>query len=121
MLILVNGALAGSEIAVVSVRKTRLQKLLEEGKKSAVALKKLRKDPEAFLATVQIGITIIGSSAGAFGGAAIADELVPVIARVELLKSNAEQLSLGLVIGTISLPKCPAAIAAAARWCDCAA
>ena len=102
MLILVNGALAGSEIAVVSVRKTRLQKLLEEGRKSAVALKKLRKDPEAFLATVQIGITIIGSSAGAFGGAAIADELVPVIARVELLKSNAEQLSLGLVIGTIS-------------------
>ncbi len=102
MLILVNGALAGSEIAVVSIRKTRLEQLLSEGSKSAIALQKLRKDPEAFLATVQIGITIIGASAGAFGGATISEKLTPVIASIETLRESADEISLGLVIGIIS-------------------
>lgn len=97
-----NGALAGSEIAVVSVRKTRLEQLLSEGSKNAIALQKLRKDPEAFLATVQIGITIIGASAGAFGGATIAEKLSPAIASFEPLRESADQISLGVVIGIIS-------------------
>jgi putative hemolysin len=98
----VNGALAGSEIAVVSIRKTRLEQLLEGGRKSAGALKRLRQDPEAFLATVQIGITIIGASAGAFGGASIAEELAPIVARVDALRDSAEQIALAIVIGGIS-------------------
>lgn len=102
MLILVNGALAGSEIAVVSIRKTRLEQLITEGSKSALALEKLRKDPEAFLATVQIGITIIGASAGAFGGATISEKLTPAIASIEVLRESADEISLGLVIGIIS-------------------
>ena len=94
--------LAGSEIAVVSIRKTRLEQLLQEGSSSAIALQKLRKDPEAFLATVQIGITIIGASAGAFGGATISEKLTPTIARIEVLRESADEISLGLVIGIIS-------------------
>src|SRR5215203_2779096 len=61
VLILVNGFLAGAEIAVVSVRKTRLSALLEEGRGGARALAALRSNPERFLATVQIGITVVGT------------------------------------------------------------
>ena len=94
----INGALAGSEIAVVSVRKTRLDELVAEARAGAAALKKLRKDPEAFLATAQIGITSVGTAAGALGGHDIAHSLSPVIAQVPFLAKSAEQIALVVVI-----------------------
>lgn len=98
-----NGTLAGAEIAVVSIRKTRLDQLVAEGKAGARALKRLRKDPEAFLATAQIGITLIGTTAGAFGGHSLALEIQPYISRIPGLSAHAaENVALALVIAALS-------------------
>lgn len=96
-----NGALAGAEIAVVSIRKTRLDQLVSEGKSGAKALKRLRKDPEAFLATAQIGITTIGTTAGAFGGHSLATQIEPALSRVPFIGQHAEQVALALVIAVL--------------------
>jgi putative hemolysin len=101
-LILLNGVFAGAEIAILSLRKTRLAELVEEGSGSARAVAKLREDPESFLATVQIGITVIGATAAAFGGASIAGALTPYLAAVPGLEAFAEKLALGIVIAAVS-------------------
>ncbi|MFY0578651.1 CNNM domain-containing protein [Cystobacter fuscus] len=72
---LANGIFAGAELALISIRKTRLQELLEQRSAGARAVKALRDNPERLLATVQIGITVVGSTAAAFGGASIAHRL----------------------------------------------
>lgn len=100
LLVLANGLLAGSEIAVVSLRKTRLDELLAEKRGSARAVARLRADPERFLATVQIGITVIGAAAGAFGGSSMAGDLEPVLA--PFAGEQAPSLALAIVIGAIS-------------------
>lgn len=74
-LILLNGLFAMSELALVSARKVRLQKLVDEGDKSAVAAVKLGEDPTRFLSTIQIGITSIGVLNGIVGEAALAAPL----------------------------------------------
>jgi putative hemolysin len=101
-LVLLNGVLAGAEIAVVSLRRTRIQELVDQGSGSARAVGWLRDRPERFLATVQIGITVVGATAGAFGGQRFAADLAPAIARIETLAPYAPQLSLGLVVALIS-------------------
>src|SRR3954470_20643684 len=93
-LILANGLLAGAEIAVVSVRKSRLAALLAEKRGGARALSSLRRNPERFLATVQIGITVIGTAGGAFGGATLARHLEPLIARLPFAGQDAHDVSL---------------------------
>ncbi len=70
------------------MRKTRLAQLVEEGRGSARAVKRLRDAPERFLATVQVGITIVGSTAAAFGGAALAGRLAPYLARVPVARDR---------------------------------
>src|SRR5687768_5536008 len=92
LLILASGFLAGAEIAVVSVRKTRLTALLEERRAGAKALAALRGQPERFLATVQIGITVVGTAAGAFGGAKFAADLEPLIQRIPSLAPYARDV-----------------------------
>src|SRR5690606_17268741 len=101
-LILVNGFFAGSEIAVVSLRKTRLRELVEAGSGAAKAVERLRAAPERFLATVQVGITVVGATAAAFGGASIAARLKPVLAALPLVGRFAEELSLALVVALVS-------------------
>jgi putative hemolysin len=76
-----NGLFAGAEIAILSVRKTRLREFIRRKDKRALAVKKLRDHPERFLATVQVCITTFGTAASVYGGA----ELEPVIAH-ELTK-----------------------------------
>lgn len=101
-LLLVNGVLAGAEIAVIAVRRTRLDELVDKGSGAARAVQSLRAQPERFLATVQIGITVVGATAGAFGGATVAADLAPVLARVDALAPWAPQLSLALVVTLVS-------------------
>ncbi|MEJ7731265.1 MAG: hemolysin family protein [Polyangiaceae bacterium] len=101
-LVLLNGILAGSEIAVVALRKTRVEQLVATGSRAARAIRKLQGDPERFMATVQIGITVVGATAGAFGGASFAKHLAPVLARVPWLQAYADQVALALVVGAIS-------------------
>jgi putative hemolysin len=101
-LVVVNGILAGSEIAIVSLRKTRLQELVDQGKSSAKAVQYLRSNPERFLATVQIGITVVGAAAAAFGGSRFAEDLAPVLAQADFLAPYAEELAFGTAVAVIS-------------------
>jgi putative hemolysin len=78
-LILLNGVFAMSEIALVTARKNRLQRLAEDGDKSAVIAMRLGEDPTQFLSTVQIGITAIGILNGIVGEAALAGPLAEIL------------------------------------------
>ena len=98
ILILASGVLAGAEIAIVSVRKTRLQALLEEGRPSARALGALRGDPDRFFATVQIGITVIATTASAFGGSSVAAHIEPTLRAMPRVGHYAHDLALGAVV-----------------------
>jgi putative hemolysin len=78
-LILLNGVFAMSEIALVTARKNRLQRLAEDGDKSALIAMRLGEDPTQFLSTVQIGITAIGILNGIVGEAALAGPLAEIL------------------------------------------
>lgn len=84
LLILANGFFAASEIAVIATRKTRIDTLLEKGVRSAAAAARLKNDPDRFLATVQIGVTLGGTLASAIGGAAAIEFLKPLIQSLPL-------------------------------------
>src|ERR1041384_7369104 len=80
ILILANGFFAASEIAMIATRKSRIDSLVEKGVKSATAVARLKNDPDRFLATVQIGVTVVSSLASAIGGAAAIAYLKPMLA-----------------------------------------
>lgn len=98
LLILANGVFAMAEIAIVSARKARLQQRAEEGKPGARTALELANAPSRFLATIQIGITLVGVLAGAFGGATLAEKLAAALSRVHLLAPYSEAIGLGLVV-----------------------
>ncbi|MFP2904505.1 hemolysin family protein [Pyxidicoccus sp. 3LFB2] len=102
MLVLSNGVFAGAELAVLSMRRTRLRELIDEGSTSAKSVEKLRKDPERFLATVQIGITVIGATAAAFGGASMATRLAGVLSGLGVPEQQADDVALAAVVAFVS-------------------
>jgi putative hemolysin len=102
LLILANGVLALAEIAIVSARKARLQQRAEDGDQKAMAALRLAGDPTDFLSTVQIGITLVGVLAGAFGGATIAEQLAGWLGNVAILKPYAEALGVAIVVAVIT-------------------
>ena len=75
LLVVLNGLFAMTELAVVSSRKSKLQSRAERGDRGARAALKLSEEPTQFLSAVQVGITLIGILAGAYGQATIAGEL----------------------------------------------
>jgi putative hemolysin len=79
LLVVLNGLFAMTELAVVSSRKSKLQSRAERGDRGARAALRLAEDPTHFLSAVQVGITLIGILAGAYGQAAIAGELTRII------------------------------------------
>ena len=83
-LIFANGFFAASEISMIAMRKSRIDALLDKGVKSAAAMARLKEDPDRFLATVQIGVTVVSSFASALGGAAAIGFLQPQIASLPL-------------------------------------
>ncbi|MFN2136869.1 MAG: hemolysin family protein, partial [Candidatus Promineifilaceae bacterium] len=102
ILLLINGVFAMSEIAVVSARPARLQHMAAQGSQGAAVALELAASPTAFLSTVQVGITLVGIFAGAFGGAALADELALPLSSVPVIGPYAGPLSFLLVVGTIT-------------------
>jgi len=96
-LILLNGVFALSEIAIVSARKVRLEQLARDDRRAAVALK-LANDPNQILSTVQIGITLVGIFAGAYGGANLSVSMAQLLAQVPVLAPYSQALGLGLVV-----------------------
>lgn len=97
-LILVNGIFAMSEIAIVTSKRIRLQKLSENGSRGAKAALDLADSPSRFLSTIQVGITLIGIFNGAFGEASLVERLTPEIALIPVLNVYAREISLGIVV-----------------------
>lgn len=102
LLIVVNGVFALAEVAVVASRKARLQLQAKEGGRKAKAALELAEFPNRFLSTVQIGITLIGVLAGAFGGATIAEEIAEYLKAFPYLSPHAESIALGSVVLVIT-------------------
>lgn len=96
--ILINGILAMSEMAVAASRKARLQQRENDGDKGAKKVLNLLQDPNLFLSTVQIGITLVGVFTGAVGGATLAEPLALVLGQVPLLADFADSLAIGIVV-----------------------
>ncbi len=101
-LILLNAVFSGAEIAIVALRKARIEELASKGRRSARAVLRLREQPETFLATVQVGITVVGATAAAFGGSSLAERLEPHLARHKWLAEHAEGVALAIVVSGVS-------------------
>lgn len=103
LLVVLNGLFAMTELAVVSSRKSKLQSRAERGDRGARAALKLAEEPTHFLSAVQVGITLIGILAGAYGQAAIGGELNRMLeAGVPALAPWSEIISTGIVVVLIT-------------------
>src|SRR5688572_25808053 len=101
-LVLVNGLLSGAEIAIVTLRKTRLQALVDEGNSTARAVSELRSQPERFLATVQVGITVVSAAAAVYSGDRLQARFVPTLERLPLVGQWAPELAFVGVVAFVS-------------------
>jgi putative hemolysin len=101
-LILVNGLFTMSELAVLSARKVRLQKMAEDGSIGAQRALDLGQSPSRFLSTVQVVITLVGILMGAIGGAGLSAPLAKMIARVSFLAETSEEIAVFLIAALIT-------------------
>ncbi|MCC6312724.1 MAG: HlyC/CorC family transporter [Thermomicrobiales bacterium] len=102
LLVIVNGVLAASELSVVSARKARLEERAEKGDTRAQAALALAADPNRFLSTVQIGITLIAIVAGAFAGAALTEPVADLFRRIPGVAPYASVAAGIIVVGFIT-------------------
>ena len=102
VLIIVNGLLSMSELAIVSSRPARLAGLIEKGVTGSRRALALASDPGKFLSTVQIGITLIGVLSGAFSGATLGQRLTDWLIEAGLSKGLADTIGVGVVVGIIT-------------------
>lgn len=102
VLVIANGVFSMAELAVVSSRKARLRQRQEEGNRGAGVALELANNPHDFLSTVQVGITMIGTLAGAFGGATLAERLGVYLKEVPALAPYSDSISITVVVLVIS-------------------
>ncbi len=104
ILILVNGFFAAAELAVISSRRSKISSLAATGDKKAKLVEQIQKEPHSFLATIQIGVTVVGSLASVLGGSAAIQYLRPLYqsAPVSLISNAAEPLAIATVVVGIS-------------------
>ncbi len=102
LLLVGNGIFAMAEISIVSVRKGRLRLRAEAGDVNAKLALELAESPNRFLATVQIGITLVGIIAGAFGGATMAEKLAQLLREVSWLAPYAAPIAFTMVVALIT-------------------
>ncbi len=101
-LLILNGIFAMAEIAIVSSKKSRLQQLANEGKHNARAVLTLMENPERFLSTVQIGISLVGVFSGAYGGASLSKHIAPMLEHLPLFGLSASSVAFALVVVLIT-------------------
>ena len=102
ILTLLNGFFALSEIALVSVKKSRIEHLAAQGSSRAKIVLQLLENPENFLSSVQVGITLIGIISGAYGGVTLTDDMEQFLSSFTILSSYHHIISLVTVIGSIT-------------------
>src|SRR4030067_2284492 len=104
ILIVANGFFAISEIALVAARKSKIRQLAEAGDRKAQVAQKLQEDPNLFLATVQIGITLVGTLAAVVGGARVVEVLQSVFLTVpvEWIQKESEAIAISVVVLALS-------------------
>ena len=102
LLVALNGVFAMGELALISARRARLAVLVRRGVPGADRALALSEDPQSFLPTVQVGITLVSILEGTFGGANIAADLAPRLARVPMLAPFAHELALALCVIVIT-------------------
>lgn len=101
-LVLLNAVFAMGELALISVRKPRLVMLQEQGVRGAERALRLAEDPQIFLPTVQVGMTLVSILEGTFGGVQIEAHLTPMLERIPAIKPIAPQLSMIVVVVLIT-------------------
>ncbi|MCA9833905.1 MAG: HlyC/CorC family transporter [Thermomicrobiales bacterium] len=97
LLVVLNGVLAMTELAIVSARTGRLQQMAANGNKGAATAIELAADPGKFLSSVQIGITLIGIANGAFGGATLTEPMANLLSKIPGIESSSKSIA-GLVV-----------------------
>ncbi len=104
-LIIANGYFALSEFSIIASRKSKLVQKLEDGSKNAKAALELHSNPEKFLATVQVGITLFATIAGVFGGATLVKyiEVLLLEAPVQFIANSASSLSVAIIAIMITI------------------
>ncbi|MFP4439093.1 MAG: hemolysin family protein [Chloroflexaceae bacterium] len=102
MLVLANGVFAGTEAALIAARRGRLEQRAERDSGGAALAITFQEDPNRFLSTVQVGITLIGVLAGAFGGANLAAPLQTLLEPLPLVGSYAGTIAFALVVVSIT-------------------
>ncbi|MBN1415199.1 MAG: HlyC/CorC family transporter [Bacteroidales bacterium] len=102
LLLLCNGVFAMYEIALVSARKSRLGEEAKFGSMGAKTALDLLKEPEKILSAIQVGITLIGIVAGAYGGITISEDVAPWFTHIPLLAPYADTIAVILVVGFIT-------------------
>lgn len=102
LLLILNGLFALYEMALVSSGKARLETLVGKGSKRAKNVLKQLEEPEEFLSTIQIGITLIGIISGAYGGATLSDDVAPLFAQLPVVGVYAETLAMITVVALIT-------------------
>jgi putative hemolysin len=98
VLISVNAYFALSEFAIISAKKARLRQKSDEGDTGAAEALRIAQDPISFLSTIQIGITVVGIFAGAYGGATLAQSLAPLVGKLPQLAPYQDFISIFLVV-----------------------
>jgi putative hemolysin len=103
-LILLNGYFSAAEISLISLRRSRVRHLVKSGNPVARRIQKLQEEPERFLATVQTGVTLIGTLAATLGGVIAIERIKPILAVVpiEFVQKTAEPLAVGIVVSLIA-------------------
>jgi len=103
LLILINALFVAAEFALVRVRRTRIEQLVEEGSRGARRVERLVSQPGRFLAVIQIGVTFVGFLSAAFAGVTIVDDLTRTLATIPLIAPQAELIALLVVTSLVSL------------------
>lgn len=102
-LIFLNGLFVMAEIALVSARKSRLENLADNGDEKARSALKLSENPELFLSTAQIGITLIAILTGFYSGEKFSADLTPYLAKISFLRPYAANISTALILVFVTL------------------
>lgn len=97
-LIAINGVFSMAEIAIVSSRKARLERLKTEGSDSAGVALSLAENPDDFLSTVQVGITLVGVLTGAYSGVTLAEQLAPALNQLAFVAPHGRSIALTLIV-----------------------